>query len=84
MPVGKRPALMVDSDRLAQRTAGVVADGIADGSIRPVDPTVAALFAVGMVNAAAELHHWVHGVTDEAAVTSFVRPGLLGVFAPPT
>ena len=82
MPASMRPALLVSADRLAQRTAGVVADGIADGSIRPVDPTIAALFVVGMVNAAAELHHWVHGVTDEAAVTSFVRPALLGVFTP--
>ncbi len=84
MPAGMRPALLGSSDRLAQRTAGVVADGIADGSIRAADPTIAALFVVGMVNAAAELHHWVHGVTDQAAVTSFVRPALLGVFTPPS
>ena len=82
MPAPMRPALMMDYDRLAQRTAGVIVDGIADGSIRPSDPTIAALFVVGMVNAAAELHHWVHGVTKEAAITSFVRPSLLGVFTP--
>ncbi len=80
MPTATRPALMMSYDRLAQRTSGVIVDGIADGSIRPVDPTIAALFIVGLVNAAAELHHWVHGVTEEAAIQSFVRPGLLGVF----
>ena len=82
MPAPMRPELMMDTDRLAQRSAGVIADGIADGSIRAVDPTIAGLFVMGMVNAAAELHHWVHGVTDEAAITSFVRPSLLGVFTP--
>lgn len=82
MPALVRPALMMDYDRLAQRTAGVVVDGIADGSIRPLDPTIAALFVVGMINAAAELHHWVHGVTKDTAITSFVRPSLLGVFTP--
>ncbi len=80
MPTATRPALMMGFDRLAQRTSGVIVDGIADGSISPVDPTVAALFVNGMVNAAAELHHWVHGVTEEEAIKSFVRPGLLGVF----
>lgn len=82
MPAAMRPALMVDYDRLAQRTAGVIVDGIADGSIRPLDPTIASLFLVNMVNAAAELHHWVTGVTEEAAITCFVRPSLLGVFSP--
>lgn len=82
MPAAMRPALMMEYDRLAQRAAGVVVDGIADGSIRPVDPVIAALFIMGMINAAAELHHWVHGVTEEAAITSFVRPSLLGLFTP--
>lgn len=82
MPAAMRPALLTESDRLAQRTAGVIVDGIVDGSIRRIDPTLAAFFVVGMVNAAAELHHWVHGVTEEAAITSFVRPSLLGVFTP--
>ncbi len=82
MPAAMRPALMAESDRLAQRTAGVIVDGIVDGSIRAVDPTLAAFFVVGMVNAAAELHHWVHDVSEEAAISSFVQPSLLGVFTP--
>ena len=80
MPASMRPSLLRDFDRLAQRTAGVISDGIADGSIRPVDPTIAAQFITGMINAAAELHHWMHGGTEEAAVALFARPGLLGLF----
>ena len=52
-PTATRPALMMGYDRLAQRTSGVIVDGIVDGSIRPVDPTIAALFINGMVNARA-------------------------------
>ncbi len=82
MPEGMRPSLIGDFDRLSQRTAGIIVDGIADGSIRPVDPTVAALVVTGLVNAAAELHHWVHDIDEASAVDLFVRPGLVGVFAP--
>lgn len=82
MPEAMRPSLIGDFDRLSQRTAGIIVDGIADGSIRPVDPTVAALVVTGLINAAAELHHWVHDIDEASAVELFVRPGLVGVFAP--
>lgn len=82
MPVDMRPGLILEFDRLAQRTAGIIVDGIADGSIRPVDPTVSALVMTGMVNAAAELHHWVHDIDEQSAVELFVRPSVTGVFAP--
>ena len=82
-PAAMRPALLLDYDRQAQRTAGLIVDGIVDGSIRPVDPVVAALFVVGMANAAAELHHWVRDVSQDQAIVSFVRPALIGVFAGP-
>ena len=81
MPEALRPGLLRDFDRLTQRTAGIIADGIADGSIRPVDPTIAAQLLTGMINAAAELFHWAHGATEANVVDLFVRPCLTGVFA---
>ena len=80
MPEALRPSLLLAFDRLAHRTAGIISDGIADGSIRPVDPMIAAQLLTGMINAAAELWHWVHGATEANVVDLFVRPCLLGVF----
>lgn len=82
MPEAMRPTLLRDFDRLSQRTAGIIVDGIADGSIRPIDPMIASQLLTGMINAAAELLHWVHDATEETAVDLFVRPCLVGVFAP--
>ena len=82
MPEAMRPKLLRDYDRLSQRTAGIIVDGIADGSIRPVDPTIAAQLVTGMINAAAELRHWAHDATEDNVVELFVRPCLVGVFKP--
>ena len=82
MPEAMRPGLLRDFDRLSQRTASIIVDGIADGSIRPVDPMIAAALVTGMINAAAELRHWVHDATEDNVVELFVRPCLVGVFKP--
>lgn len=84
MPEALRPGLMREFDRLSQRTAGIVVDGIADGSVRAVDPVIAAQLLTGMINAAAEIRHWVHTATEANVVELFVRPCFLGVFAPPS
>jgi AcrR family transcriptional regulator len=68
-------------DRLANRFGIVVADGIVDGSIRPVDPTVAAHLIDSMINAAVELERWISGVTVGNAADLYARPFFVGVFA---
>ena len=82
MPEAVRPGLLRHFDRLSQRTAGIIVDGMADGSIRAIDPTIAGQLVTGMVNAAAELRHWAHDATEANVVELFVRPCLVGVFAP--
>jgi AcrR family transcriptional regulator len=79
-PQAMRPGLLADFDRLAQRTTGLIADGIADGSIRPVDPAIAAEVITGMVNAAAELSKWSPTVTEATAAELFVQPAVMGLF----
>lgn len=39
-------------DRLAQRFGSLVVDGMMDGSIRPLDPAIAACLIDTMINAA--------------------------------
>jgi AcrR family transcriptional regulator len=77
-----RPSLMADLRRLSAKTAGVVADGIADGSLRAVDPVIAADLLLGLTNAGVELDKWAPGATLETAPDLFVKPLMTGVFAP--
>jgi AcrR family transcriptional regulator len=69
-------------DRLARRFSGFVVDGMMDGSVRPLDPAVAAFLIDSMINAAAELERWVPGVTQASAADLYVRPLFAGIFSP--
>jgi AcrR family transcriptional regulator len=80
VPEAMRPRLLSDFARQSERLSGMVADAVADGSVRPVDPAVAGQFLAGMINAAAELAKWSPAVSEETAADLFVRPALLGLF----
>ncbi len=82
MPEAMRPRLLADFQRLAERTAGMIADAVADGSVRAVDPAVAASFLTGMINAAAELSKWSPTVTEQTATEMFVQPPMPGLSTP--
>jgi AcrR family transcriptional regulator len=68
--------------RLAERMNSVVVDGMADGSVRPLDPAIASQALIAIVNAAAELHRWVPGVQAAPGVALYVRPAFEGVLCP--
>jgi AcrR family transcriptional regulator len=80
-PADRRGELWATSERLTERTAGLISDGIADGSIRPVDAVVAAEILMNLINAAAELQKWSPAATEATCAELFVRPLFLGVFA---
>lgn len=65
--------------RLTERMTCVVVDGLMDGSIRPLDPAIAALIAIGAINAAAELKRWAPGASATNASDLFVRPIFAGL-----
>ena len=67
-------------ERVSARLASVVSDGIADGSIRPVDANVAAQTLTALINASAELHHFSPGVDAASALEVYVRPLFQGLF----
>lgn len=68
--------------RLTERMANVVVDGMIDGSIRPLDPAIAAQAAIATINAAAELHRWLPGATAQNVADLYVRPAFEGVLCP--
>lgn len=58
LPAGERGNVVVRSNRLANRFAGMLSDGIADGSVRAVDPLVASQLIMPALNAAYEARGW--------------------------
>lgn len=66
--------------RLTLRSAGLVADGVAEGTLRPVDPVIASQMIAATLSGGATLATWAPGVTRERAAAVFVRPLLMGVF----
>ncbi len=68
-------------NRLSERFANFVVDGMADGSIRPVDPAIAAQMVNGMVNASASIKRWVPGVVIDNAVDLYARPLFMGLLS---
>ena len=80
LPEKIRREMVKHSDRVSDRFAAMISDGIVEGSLRAVDPFLAAQMLNATLNAAAELGHWVPGVSQKAAPAVFVRPLLMGVF----
>jgi AcrR family transcriptional regulator len=70
--------------RLTERLAGVVVDGMMDGSIRPLHPVIAAQVASGLVNSAGSLGHWAPSATQDNVAEIYVRPIFLGILCPPS
>ena len=80
LPEPIRGEQVAHSDRVSDRFASMISDGIAEGSIRPVDPAIAAQMLNATLNAGAELGFWVPGITQKAAPSVFARPLLMGIF----
>jgi AcrR family transcriptional regulator len=81
LPESIRAEMVQQSNRISDRFASMICDGIAEGSIRPVDPFIAAQMLNATLNACAELGAWVPDVKQKAAPAVFARPLLMGVFS---
>jgi len=82
VPAPLRPALMQSFNQLSYRFASILCDGVADGSIAPVDVNIAAQVISTAINAAAELHFWTPGLAPDAVVDHYVRPLFEGLASP--
>jgi hypothetical protein len=82
VPETIRLQMVMQSARVSDRFASMISDGIAQGSLRPVDPFIAAQMLNATLNASAELGFWVPGVKPKAAAAIFARPLLMGLFEP--
>ena len=68
-------------NQLGLRFVGLLVEGMKDGSIRPLDQSVAAFQVSGMINASIVLDRWVPDIAAENAVELFVRPLFLGILS---
>ncbi|SOY50113.1 TetR/AcrR family transcriptional regulator [Cupriavidus taiwanensis] len=81
LPEEMRIAKMQDMARLSTRFVRFLVQGMQDGSIRPLDQSIAALQVHGMINAAVELRRWVRDATSDNAAELFVRPMMMGLLS---
>lgn len=69
--------------RLIERIASLLVDGMMDGSVRPLDPAIAAQVLFAQINAASELSRWVPSAREDNVVALYLRPGMLGLMCEP-
>ncbi|MBX7484145.1 TetR/AcrR family transcriptional regulator [Qipengyuania qiaonensis] len=71
------------SNRLARRFAGMLIDGIADGSVRAIDPLVAGQVLMSTVNSAYDARHWAARFErPELAIRTYLSVMAEGMLAP--
>ena len=80
LPPAIRQDMIDRYNRVSDRFAAMISDGIAEGTIRPVDPLIAAHMLNSMLNAAASINVWAPGIDRSEAAAFFARPLLQGVF----
>ncbi len=84
LPSDERGSVVVRSNRLANRFAGMIADGIAEGSVRAVDPMVASQMIMPALNGAYEARAWAARQPDaNSAVRLYAWTLCAGVFTDP-
>ncbi len=81
IPQGIREEMLAGSIRLSDGFAAMIADGVAEGSLRGVDPFVAAQMLNATLNAAADLPVLLRGVSASTAVDFYARPFFTGLTA---
>jgi AcrR family transcriptional regulator len=81
LPIEIRHEMSQGYNRGSERFAALISDGVAEGSVRAVDPMIAAHMINSMLNAAASLGVWVPGLEREEAARLFARPLLTGLFS---
>ena len=81
LPEPMRIAMVERANRVSERFAAMISDGVAQGSIRAVDPYIAAQMLNATLNAASDLPFTIPDVVAEGAPALYAKPMLMGVFS---
>ncbi|MGN6817383.1 MAG: TetR/AcrR family transcriptional regulator [Sphingomonas sp.] len=82
LPVDLRERMLQRTDQVTRHIAGTIADGIADRSIRAVDPEIAGHALIAALDAAASLRRWAEPLELTDAVGQFADVLRSGIFRP--
>lgn len=80
LPLDVRETMIDRSNRIARRFAGMLSDGIAEGSIRAIDPLIASQTMMAMQNAAFDLRKWAGTMPRERAIALYASTIAFGLF----
>ncbi len=82
LPAAMRLKILRDWDRVSDRFAGMISDGVAEGSISAVDPVIAGQMIMAVINSASELSSWMRNVRPSDVFAIYVRPAFVGLLTP--
>jgi AcrR family transcriptional regulator len=80
LPTARRYDVVAESTRTARRFAGMMIDGISEGSIRAIDPLIASQLILSMLHAAFDLREWADELGRKAAVEFYASSLAFGLF----
>ncbi|MEH3120801.1 MAG: TetR/AcrR family transcriptional regulator [Sphingomonas phyllosphaerae] len=80
LPAGERQQMIDRSTRIARRFAGTMMDGIAQGTVRPVDSLIASQALMGMLNAAFDMRKWAWSMERDRAIRFYASTLMFGMF----
>ena len=80
LPGVARTAMVDRSNRIARRFAGTLTDGVADGTIRALDPLIASQAMMAFLNAAFDMRKWAWSMPRERAAALYASTLLFGMF----
>ena len=80
LPSDTRAAMVERSNRIARRFAGTISDGVAEGTIRPVDSLIAAQAMMAFLNAAFDMRKWAWSMPRDRAIGFYASSIMFGMF----
>ncbi len=80
LPGPSRQQMVARMNSLSDRFASMIADGIIDGSIRPVDPRLGGQLVNPMINGAAEIQRWCPQANADNITRLYVDPLIQGLY----
>ena len=83
LPADVRHTVIDRSNRMARRFAGILVDGVTEGSVRSIDPLIASQALMATINTANELRNWSNALPTDKAIAYYASTIAYGLFRDP-